>query len=173
MLRGLGILLLVACASLSKPAAAQTWAEFRPEGIGYSVEMPGEWKLTTQDVATAVGTIKVYMATVSAGSRAFMTMYSRYPDEYLRGRPVAPVLDGARDGAVANIKGKLRSEEKLLVSDLEARHIIIDTPQGLVVVDRFFLVQSTMVQALVAGPSNIENEADTKRFVGSLKVVPR
>jgi len=173
MLRGLGILLLVACAFLSQPASAQTWAEFRPEGVGYSVEMPGEWTVTSQDIPTAVGPIKAHMATVNSGARAYMTMYTSYPDENVRGRPVAPILDGARDGAVSNVKGKLRKEEKLVVSNLPARQIIIDTPQGLVLVGRFFLMESTLVQALVAGPANIENEADTKRFVGSLKVVPR
>jgi len=173
MLRSLGVLLLVAFASLSCPANAQTWAEFKPQGIGYSVEMPGEWTLNAQDVPTAVGPLKAYMATVNAGSRAYMTMYISYPEENVRGRPVTPMLDGARDGAVGNVKGKLRSEEKLVVSNLPARQIIVDTPQGLVLVGRFFLMENTLVQALVAGPRNIENEADTKRFVGSLKVVPR
>ena len=107
------------------------------------------------------------------GPRSYVTVYVRYPDEIVRGTPVKTMLDGVLDGAVGNAKGKLRSEENIVVSNLPARQIIVDVPQGLVLVNRVFLLESTLVQALVTGPSNVENEANTKRFVGSLKVVPR
>jgi len=173
MLRSLGVLLLVAFASLSRPAIAQTWKEFKPQGIGYSIEMPGEWTVTSQDVAAAGGTLKAYLATVNMGARSYVTVYVRYPDETLRGTPVKTMLDGVRDGIVGSVKGKLRSEENIVVSNLPARQIIVDVPQDLVLVNRFFLMESTLVQALVTGPSNVENEANTKRFLDSLKVVPR
>jgi hypothetical protein len=139
--------------------------------VGYSIELPGEWQTAAQDVSTAVGVIKVYRAIVTAGQRAYMTMYSHYPEGAVRRTPVTSILDGARDGAVANVKGKLRSEQKILISNLPARHVVIDTPDRHVVVARYFLLRDTLVQGLVVGPSDVELEPVTKRVLESLKVV--
>jgi len=67
--------------------------------------------------------------------------------------------------AVANVKGKLRKEEKLTLGGAPARQIIIDAPNNIVLVSRFLMLDKTLVQALVAGSSNVENEPDTKRFL--------
>src|SRR5262245_35052076 len=136
MLRALSVLLFVVLAFAS--ASAQTWLEFRPEGIGYSVEMPGQWELSSQDVPTAIGSMKAYMAAVNMPTRAYMTMYMTYPADAIRGRPIDTVLDGARDGAVANVKGKLRSEQRLTINGLPAREITIDAPNNLVLINRYF-----------------------------------
>ena len=77
----------------------------------------------------------------------------------------------ARDGAVANVKGKLRSEQRLTINNLPAREIIIDAPNNLVVLVRYFLLQATLVQALTAGLQGVEADPDTRHFLGSLKVV--
>src|SRR5215813_9854306 len=97
MLRALGVLLIVVLASAS--ASAQTWLEFRPEGIGYAVEMPGQWQLSNQDIPTAVGPMKAYMAAVNMPTRAYMTMYMTYSADAVRARPFDTMLDCARDVA--------------------------------------------------------------------------
>jgi hypothetical protein len=171
-LKAIGALLLVAFVGAAQPALAQ-WAEFRPEGVGYSVEMPGEWTLKTEEIKTAAGTLKAHMASVNLDQRAFMTMYITYPAASISGRPVDAILDGARDGAVANVKGKLRKEERLTISNVPARQVIIDAPNDVVVIGRYLMMGNTLVQALVAGLANIENEPDTKRFLASLKLVSR
>lgn len=164
-LQAIGALLLVAFAGASQPALAQ-WAEFRPEGVGYSVEMPGAWTLTAEDIKTPGGTLKAHKASVNGDQKVYMTMYIRYPDD---SRPAS--LDSA--GAVAGVKGKLRKEEQLTVNDVPARQIIVDAPNGIVIVGRYLIMDNTLIQALVAGLANIENEPDTKRFLGSLKLVSR
>src|SRR4029450_9005116 len=117
--------------------------------------------------------LKAYLASVDTDDRAYMTMYISYPEKATQGRSPAVMLDGARDGAVANVKGKLRKEEKLTLGSAVARQIIIDAPNNVVLVSRFLMLEKTLVQVLVAGPPNIENEPDTKRFLGSLKLVFR
>jgi hypothetical protein len=170
MLRTLCLIVALGLASIPGPSRAQAWAEYRPDGIGYSLEMPGEWTITVQDINTAVGTLKGYTATVDYGSTAYMSMYITYPD-VVRGKPITPILDGARDGAVANTKGTLRNEQRVVVSNLPAREIVIDTPQSVVIVLRYMMMDNILVQALVAGPKGIETKPDTKRFLESLKVV--
>lgn len=172
MLRALGLLVTLALASMPGRSNAQAWAEYRPAGVGYALEMPGEWTLTTQDINTAVGALKGYTATVDLGSTAYMSMYISYPDS-VRGKPITPILDGARDGAVANTHGTLRDERRVIVSNFPARQIVIDTPQKLVIVLRYFMMDNVLVQALVAGPEGIESKPETKRYLDSLKVVSK
>src|SRR5262245_54727171 len=171
MLRAFGVLLLVAFSSVVSPALAPTWIEFKPEGVGYSLEMPGQWTMSSQNINTAIGPLKANMASVTVGDRAFMTMWIGYPEEVIRSRPVGTMLDGARDGAVANVKGTLRKEDRITVNDLSAREIIIDAPNNLVVIARYFLLRNILVQALTAGAHGVEVAADTRRFLDSLKVV--
>jgi hypothetical protein len=152
-------------------AEAQQWAEFRPEGVGYSIEMPGEWSIEAQDISTAVGVVKASIATVTLGDRAYMSTYNSYPEDAVRRRPITSMPDGARDGAIANVKGKLRSEQKILISNLPGRFIIIDAPNNIVLAMQVFLMKNTLIQGVVAGPPGVESEPDTKRMLGSLKVV--
>lgn len=166
-------LLVLICVLLPLPARAQHWAEYRPDGIGYSIELPGEWSVETTDVDTASGVSKSYRATVVIESRAYMTMYSSIPEDAVRKRTITTMLDGARDGAVKNVEGTLRSEEKVLISNLPARYVIVDCPKNVVLAARFFLLGNILVQGLVAGPPGIESESATKRMLGSLKVVKR
>ena len=133
--------------------------------------MPGEWKPTTDDVKTSIGPLKARRATVTVGRRVFITMYIVYPEDAIRAQPAATMLDGTRDGTVANVKGTLRKEDRLTVNDLPAREIIIDAPNNLVVIARYFLMRNIMVQALTAGQRGVESEADTRRYLDSLKVV--
>jgi hypothetical protein len=164
-------LLLVVVACASSQAVAQTWIEFRPDGVGYSVEMPGKWVEQVQDVQSVMGPTKLHIATVDLGARAYITMYSSYPADAVRARSMVEILDGARQGALANVKeGKLRTEVDLTVNMHPGRQIIIDTP-NLVLVLRYVLAGSTLVQAIVGGPRNMESEPVTMRFLESLKIL--
>ena len=164
---------LIALLSSCVVATPQTWIEFRPQGIGYSVELPGQWKLTIEDVRTSAGIFKAPMATVALGDgREFITMYVAYPDELIRNRPLTAILDGVRDGAVASAKGFLRKEQKLVVSNRPARQIVVEAPPHHVAVNRYFMLGSTLVQALVLSTTNPENDPMTKRFLESLKATP-
>ena len=168
MARLLGVIWMV----LPLPAAGQYWADYRPEGVGYSIELPGEWKIVTQPVTSGRFTINLHTATVTFKGRAYYSIYSSIPEDRQHWS-VTEILDDARNGAVANGKGQLRSEERVLISNLPARYIIIDLPGNFVAAMRFFVLESSLVQGTVVGPPGIESEPDTKRVLGSLKVVKR
>ncbi len=161
----------VVVAASAQLAYAQTWAEYKPEGAGYSVEMPGEWTLTQQTVSSKAGPLTVRTATVDLGSRVYMTMYNEYPAALIEGKPVSPILDGARDGAVKNVHGTLRSEQRILVSNYPGREITVDTPDGEVLIDKFFLMSNKLIQAMVGGGHGVETEPATTKFLESLRVV--
>jgi hypothetical protein len=171
MPRAFGVLLFVAFSSVVSPVLAQTWIEFRPQGVGFAIEMPGQWTLSTETIPTALGPLKANMAGVTLDQRAFMTMWIAYPEEAIRNRPVETMLDGARDGAVANIKGTLRNETRITVNNLPGREIIIDAPNNLAVVQRYFVLRNMLIQGVLAGLRGVETQADTRRFLDSMKVV--
>ena len=171
MLKAFGVLLVVALSSAGSPATAQTWMEFKPEGVGYSLEMPGVWTLSSQNINTPIGPLTANMAAVTVNDQAYMTMWIAYPEEAVRARPIDTMLDGARDGAVANVKGTLRKEERITVNGLPGREIIVDVPNNLVAIQRFFVLRNILVQALIAGARGTENGPDTRRYLDSLKVV--
>src|SRR5262245_43890212 len=106
MLRALGVALFVVLSSAASPVLAQTWIEYRPESAGYSVEMPGEWKATAEEVRTSIGVLTARKATVALGRRVFITTYVVYPESAIRAQPVGAMLDGTRDVMVANVKGR-------------------------------------------------------------------
>src|SRR6202035_5163822 len=113
------------------------------------------------------------MVTLEPDGRAYLSMYIPYPPDRVRGKPVQPILDGAREGAVSNVHGHLRSEEQVTFGSFPGRRIIIDAPNDLVLVHEFFLMDATLVQAVVVGHAGVENDAGAKRFLSSLRVVPQ
>jgi hypothetical protein len=162
--------LLLAVVSAA-PVVAQTWVELRQDDIGYRVEMPGKWKTQVNDLKTDVGPVKLIMAIVDAGNRAYIAGHSTYPEEAVRARPVAAVLDNARDGAAANVKGKVRTERPVTIGNLEGREVIIDAPNSAIVMVRYMLLKNTLVQALIAATKDAEKDPATTRFLESLKVL--
>jgi hypothetical protein len=170
--RLVAIAIAATASTLSAANAQVAWAEYRPPGIGFALDMPGEWTATVQDINTAVGPVKGYMAMVTVGDHAYLSMYIPYPPDRVRGKQVTPILDGARNGAVANVKGTLRGEERVIVGNQPARQLIIDAPNDLVLVQKFFMLDVTLVQAVVVGHRGVETEPDTIHFLQSLKVVP-
>jgi hypothetical protein len=150
---------------------AQTWAVYKPDGVGYSIEMPGEWKTSVLDILSQMGPVKAYFAEVQSDSEEYATMYMIYPVDKLAGDAVTFILDGVRDAAVSNVHGTLRSEERVMVSNLPGRQIIVDGPENSVVVFRFFLKDNVLVQGIVAGQAGVESQPNAKRFLESMQTV--
>jgi hypothetical protein len=156
----------------SPGASTEQWAEFRPADVNYSIEMPAGWTTTITDLNTGFGKLKMHIASVKLASRDYTTIYIAYPPEIVAGKPVAAALDGARDGAIRNLPlgTKLRKEERILISNRPAREIILDVPDNLVMIARFFMLDNFMIQAILIGDPTVEGNSNTKRFFSSLKV---
>ncbi len=147
-------------------AQAQTWLEYRPKGIGYRVEMPKKWVVSNQNVPTDLGPIAMHMATVDGGSFAYMSIYSVFPKEHIDKTPAETLLDNARDGAVKNVKGQLRSEQRLKVGGYPARHIVVDTATARVS-QRLVLFGVKLIQTIYVGAAESESGPDPLRFFNS------
>ena len=160
-------LVVVTLVSATTHAVAQVWKEHRPDGAGYVVEMPGEPTVSWRDVPTKLGDIKTYIAVYDHNTMGFVTMYSRYPEAYTA--TADSILEGGRNGALANSKGKLRTETIIKIGNFPGREILIDTPAGRVMMIRYFLRDKMLIQALTGGPAGAETNADARRFLDSLR----
>jgi hypothetical protein len=153
------------------PVAAQTWVELRRDEIGYRVEMPGKWKDQINELKTDAGPVKLHMAIVDAGNRAYIAGHSTYPEAAVLGRPVSEILDNARNGAAGNVKGKVRTERPVTISGIEGREVIIDAPNSALIIVRYLMLKNTLVQALIAAMGDAEKDPATTRFLESLQVL--
>ena len=83
----------------------------------------GEPKLSTHAVDSPVGVLTFSMYIAEKPSGACFASYNDYPPEVVeQGDPTA-MLDGARDGALRNINGKLIKEEEITLDGHPGRSI--------------------------------------------------
>src|SRR5262245_19834966 len=80
-------------------------------------------------------------------------------------------LDSARDGTLRKAQGTLREEERLLVSGVPARRLVIAGPDNLVAVRLMVLKDHTLYQAICVGPPGSEDSAEARHFISSLALV--
>ena len=169
-LRVIAVLAIMAVSGVA-PAFAQDWAEYKPAGAGYRVEMPGAPKITVKDAPTAIGPIKTTLAIIERGTVAFIVGHNDYPPQAIAGRPLDEVLDGIVQGQVG--RNTLRDKQTITISERPGRAAIIDTPQGQVIVSRAVMVETRLYQAIYVGPKGSETGEDAKRFLDSFALVER
>jgi hypothetical protein len=156
-----------------RPVAADAWLAFASERWEFTAEFPGPPTTDVMSVPTVAGPLEMHMFTSELGGWAYMISVMDGPQT---GKPVAPgkVLDGARDGAVANIRGKLLAEQQLEHSGLPARRleIVATPPEGEQrVIGLLVLRERKLYQALVVAPSPAkELGAIADRFFATLKI---
>ena len=150
-------------------SAAAQWTQHRfPEG--YRIEYPGIPKAFQQEVQTQIGSIKILTQSLNWNGLDFFSAYSQYPNE----APPERRLEGARDGAVRNVKGILREEQQLTVSGAPAKRIIVDVPNPRLVGVQLLVVRDNRLsQAVVVGPVGSESSPDVARFINSFALEPR
>ncbi|HEY7609999.1 MAG TPA: hypothetical protein VIF14_12260 [Alphaproteobacteria bacterium] len=170
LLPRLAVIVAFAAVPAGNQALAE-WVEHKPAGIGYRIEMPEAPKVQSRDVPTAVGPIKTTMALVDRGAIGFIISHNDYPPDAIKGKAPDALLDGIRSGQVGS--HKLRAEQKITMSGHPARHIVIDTAQGQVIVSRIVVVEARLFQAVYVGPKGSEDGDDAKRFINSFQLVDR
>lgn len=156
--------------SVSAPVA---WREFSSVEGNFAVMMPGTPAYEKKDTATAVGPIDMHMFTLNIKrDAAYIVMYSDYP-EIVTKAPPDRILDGGRDGAVANAKGKLIGEQNLTLDGFPGREIAIEVPgKGLMKV-RAFLVRQRLFQVMAAGTKERIDHEDTAKYLTSFRLLAR
>ncbi len=150
-------------------ATAQEWKEFTSAECRCSASFPGTPQQRTQTMRTNLGTLDAKMVTVEVPDAFYAIAFVDYPRDKLGKTAPDTLLDGARDGAVSNVKGKLASETKISMNGYPGRELRIEAPGDLVLNARLYMVKERLYQTLVVMPKARENAADSKRFLDSFK----
>lgn len=152
------------------------WKAFSSTKGKFSVLMPGDPQEQHQVVNTAVGPIDLYMYAVDSGSIAYIVGYSDYPEDFIKNSEPKKLLDGARDGAIRNIKGTLVAERNITIEAHPGREFAFDVPKQSGIPyngtgrSHMFLVGNRLYQCMVIGKKDSRIE-DIEKFVNSFKLI--
>jgi Fas apoptotic inhibitory molecule (FAIM1) len=152
------------------------WQEYQSQAGRYSILMPGKPKEQTQSVDSAVGVLDMHSASFEDRSGAYLAMYVDYPADQIRSGQATDILDGAAQGAVAKVKGKLARQQNFSLGAIPGREIEFDAPaQGtqpaMHVKVHYFLVNNRLYQVMVVAQQNQDLPADAQKFFDSFKLI--
>src|SRR5438552_3089215 len=112
------VLVVVIACCVAGIAFAQDWREFRSDDGGFVVQFPREPKTQTQPLQGCATCSAQTLIIAEGDNAAFLVGYFSFEGDYS--------LDKGRDGALAAVKGTLRSERKLTIGGAETRDFIYD-----------------------------------------------
>ncbi len=168
---------LVAVAGLAASVAhaADDWSTLTSDGGGFTISMPGKPTESKQTYDTDGGPVEavLYMLELDGGNVAYLAGYNDFKKEQIEGRNPQDMLDGARDGAVANVNGKLVKETKITLDGNPGRELKVEAPGDMLVFARVYLVKNRLIQALVVMPKKTLKEKDVTRFLTSLALIKK
>jgi hypothetical protein len=155
--------------SVAMTLVAQTTEDdlkpFKAEDGKWEAKLPGTPKKTVNSTKTAVGPIDVNIFLVEVGNDAYGVIYSDVPNAD-KGDP-KKILDGAQNGAINGVKGKLVTSKDIKLDGVPGRSFEyeVPTPNGGMMVgrQRLFLTDNKLYQVIVvAAPETARNELSTK-----------
>jgi hypothetical protein len=170
LLRNAGV--VAVCAVLVATCANAQWIEFQSEEAGFQAKFPSHPAHKSLTVKTASGPHELTTFTVSDKTITFSVTLTALPNNELESVGATVVLDGARDGAVANVQGVLLSE---LIIDLDGhpgRELTISAASGKAEIrQRLYLVGNRLYQLLAVTPNGESISPRVSRFFDSFKLL--
>jgi hypothetical protein len=158
----------IACAAQD----SSDWINYTSPTGHYSVLMPSQPKLMTQEGKTSSGNkVPQYIAVAEASSVTYMIAYF----DYTAANTFS--FDKARDGMLANVKGTLVSEKPISLGSYPGRDVMISGSNGgvefLAHVKFYDVNKRVYMVQFILSKTNDTPEAATKatKFFDSFKVV--
>ncbi len=147
------LLALVFVRLASGAASAQQWRSFASREGRFTVDFPGTPTVAPpKPIQTAIGSVDMHMFEIDIPNVAFHAVtYTDYPPGTVADAHADSVLQGAKNGAVANVKGTLVDEKKIVVQGNKALDVKISAGQQ-TIFQRLVLVQSRLYQVIVVVP---------------------
>ena len=158
-------------------ANAQEWIKYKSEDLAFVANYPKEPERTVQKVSTAVGELDMYMimyAPTSGDDNAiYSVIRSDYPEEQFEDADDeynATVLDGAVEGAVANVQGSLIFDNIIAFNGYPGRNIKIGIDGGFIYINAYLVNNSMFITQVICLTDKDENK-HIKRFMDSFELI--
>lgn len=151
------------------PVSTQTWQPLN--GDKFNINMPGTPTKSEQTETTAVGPVQIHMYTLDNGSEGYVVGYSEYPSFVFSQRDADTLLDGARDGAVKNVKGEVLSEHPMSLGKYVGREITGKSPENnFAFTSRLYLANPRMYMLIYLRKGDQPISDDGKKFLDSFEI---
>ena len=156
---------------------AQDWTKYKAEDLAFVAYYPKEPKRTVQKVSTAVGELDMHMImhapTEGDKNAVYSVIRSDYPEEQFTNADDeynSTVLDGAVDGAVKNVDGKLVFDNKVKYNGYPGRSIKIEINGGFIYINAYLVENSMFITQVICLTANDGNKA-IERFLNSFEII--
>ncbi|QRM90193.1 hypothetical protein FG167_13430 [Lacinutrix sp. WUR7] len=158
---------------------AQDWIDYKSEDLAFIAKFPAEPTRTVQDVESEIGMLKMYMlnytppADEGDENQLYGVIRTDYPKSHFEDADEAynnNVLDGAIEGAVSNIKGKLVFDNKIKLNGFPGRSVKIDIEIGSIYM-KTFLIENKMFITQVICLTDKDNNDSINRFLNSFDIL--
>lgn len=155
----------------------QSFSVYKNDAANFSVSLPGKPVLSTNDIPTDAGTVRLINFTAESEDGIFYIGVSEYPAEFnLSGREKT-VLDESLTGAMADFESSsLISRKEITLGEFKGLEFQINSKLNggnVIVTGRFFLVGSKIYQ-LLATFTEINynsNKDNVNIFLNSFKLL--
>lgn len=165
---------LLALALLLGGCQGSTWDEFTSSEGAFSILLPGVPTEQTKTVNTAVGPIDAHFFLLERKDVAYMVGYSDYPDTVVQKNNPDAILEAARNGAVANVQGKLLSELMVSLNGYPGRELKIEPAGGKGTIKaKIFMVGNRLYQVMVVTPREKAFSKNVRKCLDSFKLFGR
>src|SRR5262245_40888904 len=130
MMRLLGVIQFVTLiATLGIAADPPEWKEFASKEGRFKVLMPEKPKQNKVETESDFGKGVMHMNVAQAGKAMYAANYCDFPGA-IKNVQLKQLYDSSRDGAVANMAGRLSSEKDIKLGESAGREIRIDVADG-------------------------------------------
>jgi len=150
-----------------KDKGKSDWQKVSPKGSKIETMFPGKPKLDETKNRTE------YLLETMDKKAAYMLMITPLGEKVDLDKEelVTKMLDKGRDGAVTELKGKLKADKAVKVGKFPGRAIDVEAaPELGLYRSRFYLTPTHMVQVAVFGPKEFAEGKDATKFLDSLKI---
>ncbi len=162
------VAVLVSCGTASSK-------EFRSQEGKFSVMAPLSLEEGDQTVSTQIGQIVAHLFVGEATDIAYVVSYADYPEEFVTQSNSDLMLDGASNGAVSNVNGKLVIQNVISLQNYPGREIVADvkSPDGTdgTMKGRLYLVGNRLYQVIVIATKGKVEVTKIDSFLNSFKLL--
>jgi hypothetical protein len=132
--------------------------------------MPGKPKAQNQTLDTPVGKVPMVMYMSGSGSAGCAVAFADYPQQIINSTDPQKLLEGAKNGAINNVGGKLVSETKVSFNGLPAKDVVIEIPGKAFITARFILAGPRFYELMFIAPKDKGHEEDIAKFFNSFAI---
>lgn len=157
--------------------SAQNWEKYKAEDLAFVAYYPNTPERTVQKVSTAVGELDMHMIMYSPTSgdenAVYSVIRSDYPEEQFKDADEdynASVLDGAVNGAVTNVQGKLVYDNVVKFNGYPGRSFKISMQGGFIYINAYLVENSMFITQVICLTNNDKNDS-IERFLNSFELI--